>query len=335
NDGGGPVTFTHDVEGNVLSRTESGTTRDYVWNHTLILPAISIVRESAADLRYYVLTPGGTVLHSVEASNNARRFYHADEMGSTIFLTDDAGLVTDSYLYTPFGKLVAQTGATDNPFTFHGTYGILSEGDLYHMRARVYDAGSKRFLSRDPLVVLEPRTANFYQAFFNSPLAYIDPEGTRIAVDTDASGRRTFRDEWKGAALFEIYDREFQRLLKSVEGQPPDVRRRTLQPRVDEWLRLERERIRQRARAVAAAGGRDVMRNQRELRDCALLIRKFRSLVYAPARAQAIIDPEGTRRREATLGRNHFGPLPFYQTTPLTPPLSPRPEDMLRCVHPR
>ena len=42
--------------------------------------------------------------------------YHADALGSTRFLTDSAGNVTDTYLNDAWGNQVAATGSTVNPF---------------------------------------------------------------------------------------------------------------------------------------------------------------------------------------------------------------------------
>ncbi len=177
-DGTGTVSFTHDALGNVKSRTESGVTREYVWNHGLSLPSISIVRQGGVDLCYFVHAPDGSLLHFVETSSGARRFFHYDEVGSTLFLTDDAGKVTDSYAYTPYGVELLRSGTSDNSHTWHGRYGVLCEGEIYLMRARVYDPSTGRFISPDPIEATDPQSVNPYQAFLQNPLAFVDPRGT-------------------------------------------------------------------------------------------------------------------------------------------------------------
>jgi RHS repeat-associated protein len=99
-------------------------------------------------------------------------------VGSTLFLTDDAGAVTDTYAYSPYGEVIAETGGTDNPFTWHGRLGVLRDGELYSMRARWYDSVSARFLSRDPIRGIDPVRVNPYQALFGDPLSLVDPLGT-------------------------------------------------------------------------------------------------------------------------------------------------------------
>jgi len=45
------------------------------------------------------------------------------------------------------------------------------------MRARYYDSVTGRFVSRDPVKSIEPRSINPYQYALGNPLAYLDPSG--------------------------------------------------------------------------------------------------------------------------------------------------------------
>ncbi|CAM2064709.1 DUF11 domain-containing protein [Sulfidibacter corallicola] len=177
---GSTVSFTYDAFGMVLGRTEAGNTREFVWNYAMGRPVVGVVREGNADVRYFVHDPAGHLLYSIEADGTQRRFHHYDHAGNTLFLTDDGGLVTDSYSYTPFGRVIARSGLTDNPFTFGGEFGVMeqSESGLYSMRRRFYDAGSRRFLSRDPEPNrFLPDDTNPYQYARNNPLFFADPSG--------------------------------------------------------------------------------------------------------------------------------------------------------------
>ena len=178
---GATATFSYDGFGMRVSRLFGGVTRRYVWNYAPDLPVVSIIREGGNDLTYYIHLPDGKLLHGIDASSNARRFYHFDETGSTLFLTDDNGAITDSYGIAPYGAVTAATGGTDNPFKFIGAYGVMEEGDsgLYYMRARYYDSESGRFISRDPIAAIHPQEINPYQYARNNPLRYIDPTGMK------------------------------------------------------------------------------------------------------------------------------------------------------------
>jgi len=196
--GSGHVAYAHDAAGNLISRTEAGATCDYVWNYALGLPSIAVARGSGADQTYYVHTPGGRLLYRIDAASGARRFFHFDHQGSTLLLTDDAGSVTDAYAYAPYGELLAHSGSSENPFTWHGQLGVMADGGLYHMRARWYDPASMRFLSRDPIRGQDPVRVNPYQALFGDPVNLTDPTGLDppdddgfdpSVLDNDLAGR--------------------------------------------------------------------------------------------------------------------------------------------------
>ncbi len=177
-DGTNSGTLTYDGLNGLISSSVSGAVQTYVRNYAFSLPAVSIVRSKGADLRYYIHDPYGALLYSVEASNNSRHFYHFDEMGNTLALTGDDGKLTDGYAYTPYGEIVAGGGATENPFTWQGRFGVMREaGDLFYMGDRHYEATSARFISRDPLFTPDPRSTQPYTYARSNPLRYIDPTG--------------------------------------------------------------------------------------------------------------------------------------------------------------
>ena len=177
-EGGTTTTFTYDALGHRLSRTANGTSRNYIWNLVLDLPSISVETQSGADLRYFVHTPAGALLYAIDATSNARSFYHFDEMGNTLFVTDEGGTVVKSYAHTPYGKLIAATGGLDDPFTWQGEFGIMDEGNgLYYIRARYYDSATARFISRDPIGAIDPQRLNPYQYALENPLRFQDHSG--------------------------------------------------------------------------------------------------------------------------------------------------------------
>ena len=153
-------------------------------------------------LRYYVWTPGGSLLYMIDAANsNKVYFYHFDRTGSTLALTDSSGIVTDKYAYDPYGELLSHQGTSMQPFTFVGQWGVRQEGTggvLYHMRARYYDAITQRFISRELLwpLLSDPRRINRYQYTANNPVRKLDPNG-----------------------LYELDDEEFARRLASMGYQ--------------------------------------------------------------------------------------------------------------------
>ena len=177
NDAANAQSFTYDGLGSVNTMTTGSTTRTFVFNYLFPYPALSIVRQGGNDLRYYVYLQDGKLLYSIEA-DGTRRFYHFDEMGNTVMLSNDSGALTDGYAMTPYGEITDHVGSTDNPFTWQGHYGVFQEGTaLFNVRARHYDASAARFVSRDALISVDPRGSEPYAYAKGNPLRWVDPFG--------------------------------------------------------------------------------------------------------------------------------------------------------------
>jgi len=178
---GRTVELSYNGLGGLRTRTVGGATTTYYHNYALLLDPIVAERTDKGYKRFYVYTPAGALLYSIDPGTQQVRFYHYDRMGSTLFLTDGTGNITDAYAYDPYGNLLGHIGDSDQPFTYIGRYGVRWEpvGGLYDMRARAYDPRAARFLTRDPLWpgLMNPQTLNPYQYAVQSPLHYLDPGG--------------------------------------------------------------------------------------------------------------------------------------------------------------
>ena len=191
----GSASFSYDDLGLRIARTASGVTQNYILNYALGLPSVAVVQSGGADLRYYIYLPDGSLLYSVEAADSSSRYFHFDEIGSTVMLTDDSGNITDSYGITPYGETVTHSGTSDNPFTFVGRWGVMQEGQtsLYYMRNRYYDSATARFDSRDPVASIDPRELSQYQYAVGNPLSFIDPMGLKEGRLKFISGKELFQ----------------------------------------------------------------------------------------------------------------------------------------------
>ncbi len=117
---------------------------------------------------------------------NTSHYHHHDALGSTRFLTDSSGNVTDTYLNDAWGNAVASTGTTVNPFRWVGKYGYYTDnstGQVY-VRARMYQPTHGEWTTIDPLGFFDG--LNLYEYVFNKPTARVDPSGTRICEETCA-----------------------------------------------------------------------------------------------------------------------------------------------------
>ena len=183
--GGNTIQYRYDCAGRITSRDENGSITQYGYNAALGRQPIIAEQESGAFTRFYVTLPSGQMLYAIEdpAGSASVHFYHFGNTGNTRFLTDAGGAVTDSYAYDAYGRLLAQSGSSDQIYTFVGSLGVRNDAaaGLSHMHHRYYDANSRRFVSRDPiflrLMSRKGLEANPYHYVAGQPTRRVDPSG--------------------------------------------------------------------------------------------------------------------------------------------------------------
>lgn len=164
--------FKYDGAGNRREKTVNGTNTRYVLDILGMSQVLMETNASNAAQYYYVYGPSG-LLYRTKASNNTNQYYHYDYRGSTTAITNESQVVTHSYSYDPFGKVLASTEADFNPYRYVGQHGVAYESDnLVFMRARYYDPSMGRFISEDPIWHL-----NLYPYADNNPIMMIDYDG--------------------------------------------------------------------------------------------------------------------------------------------------------------
>ena len=107
-------------------------------------------------------------------------YHHHDALGSTRFLTDSSGNVTDTYLNDAWGNLVASTGTTVNPFKWVGKYGYYTDDTTaqVYVRARMYQRTVARWVSADPIQFVDGM--NTYSYVLNRGLVFTDSSGYEV-----------------------------------------------------------------------------------------------------------------------------------------------------------
>lgn len=179
-----PETTTYTYSGDGLRRAKvspDGTVTTFTWDRSgglplLLAEAINAPGTSNDRTVRYLYDPAGLVLADITSPATGAetiRWYHHDQLGSTIALTDAAGGVLATYAYTPFGELAASTGTATTPMAWAGEYHDTETGYVY-LRARHYDPATGQFLTRDPI---EPITRSAYGYVSNNPLNATDPTG--------------------------------------------------------------------------------------------------------------------------------------------------------------
>ena len=120
----------------------------------------------------------GNDLISQDRGTNGLSCYQVDGLGSVRSLTNTNGIVTDQYAYDAFGRVITNTGDTDNAYLFAGEQRDLNVG-LDYLRARYMDYSTGRFMNRDPFrgSELNPMSLNPYLYAHANPVNNIDPSG--------------------------------------------------------------------------------------------------------------------------------------------------------------
>jgi RHS repeat-associated protein len=102
-------------------------------------------------------------------------FYHADGLGSITEITNQSGTPVQRYTYSSFGEIESQLDANFvQPYTYTSRE-LDTETGLYFYRARYYDPAIGRFLSEDPIGLLEG--PNLYGYVDGNPITFTDPLG--------------------------------------------------------------------------------------------------------------------------------------------------------------
>jgi RHS repeat-associated protein len=122
------------------------------------------------------------------------RYYHRDNVGSAVVITNPAATVIERLAFEPYGERRYPSGAaedrsspligitTERGFTLHEH---LDEMMLIHMNGRIYDPILARFMTPDPFVqgAFNLQSYNRYSYAWANPLRYSDPSGYDLVDD--------------------------------------------------------------------------------------------------------------------------------------------------------
>ena len=169
----GTVDYEYDFDGIRVSRTQGGSTTDYLV-------------DTNRDLAQVVTeTTGGSVVGYVTGDDLVSRedaggllYYLYDGHLSTRHLSDASEIVTDTYTYDAFGVPLTVTGTSPNDFLYAGEQFDATLGH-YYLRARYYAPATGRFLTMDTFAGrrFDPATLHKYTYSHADPVNLIDPSG--------------------------------------------------------------------------------------------------------------------------------------------------------------
>lgn len=187
--GDGVWTFGYDTENHLTSATKSGVSASYLYDpmHRQAQKTVGSVKtryiysglQRIADYdgtsgslldRYVFGTDLDQPLIKV-SSGGTLTYLHHDRMGNIVALTNNSGVVSNRFTYSPWGESPNMTGTT---FGFQGQR-FDDETGLYYMKARYYDPKTGRFLQPDPIGYGDG--LNLYKFAYNNPNSFRDPLG--------------------------------------------------------------------------------------------------------------------------------------------------------------
>ncbi len=104
--------------------------------------------------------------------------WHVQQHGSTRFLLNTNGSITDTYAYDAYGLLISSTGSTTNNYLYCSQQ-FDSDLQMYYLRARYYKPDSGRFWTMDSYEGSneDPLSLHKYLYCQNDPMDRIDPSG--------------------------------------------------------------------------------------------------------------------------------------------------------------
>ncbi|MDD4938837.1 MAG: DUF6531 domain-containing protein [Candidatus Omnitrophica bacterium] len=130
-------------------------------------------KPSKQEVVRYTHGPGTDEPISMERKKK-RFYYHYDGLGSVTEFTSQKQKTAERYEYDSFGNLYRQGNRTKNTYTFTGRE-FDKETGLYYYRNRYYDPKVGRFITQDPLGMVDG--PNMYAYVRNNPITFVDPWG--------------------------------------------------------------------------------------------------------------------------------------------------------------
>ena len=107
-------------------------------------------------------------------------FYHSDHLGSTSYITDDRGNITQHDAYLPYGELLMDehTSSEDMPYKFNGKE-LDQETGLYYYGARYMNPVSSLWYGVDAFTEKYPSISGYVYCV-GKPIKFVEPDGNKI-----------------------------------------------------------------------------------------------------------------------------------------------------------
>ncbi len=206
---GSTATYLYDALDRRIAKIAGGTTINYYYDDERI-----IEERDASDAVIATYVHGNWIddLVCMDRNSGERYYYHDNEIGSIVAISNTNATVVERYEYDAYGGLTMydnaytaiSASAVGNRFTFTGRE-YDSESGLYYYRARHYDPAHGRARQRDPLHYIDGM--NLYEYAQSRPTFHSDPMGTTVLAGgkvKKAVGQSRPQANWTVKFDFEI-----------------------------------------------------------------------------------------------------------------------------------
>lgn len=175
-DGGATATYEYGPLGRRVKKITPEATNTYFYDGLKVI-------EEETDSKVSTFVYGSWIDDVLSMQKEGKDYYyHKDEMGSVVGITDDKGQLLEHYRYDAFGKVEILDGngvlltesSIANPYYFTGRR-LEKETGYYYYRNRHYDPIHGRFLQRDPLGYIDGM--GLYEYVKGRPNKMTDPLG--------------------------------------------------------------------------------------------------------------------------------------------------------------
>lgn len=174
----GTANLSYDANGLRVRSVAGAATVRHLWDVNAGLP-MPVVEDDGS-------TPVARDLYGLmayarrAAPSDAIQSIHADQVGSVLAVTNDAGALSFGAAYDEFGERTGSSGTSANAYGFWGAYGVPVENEaLLYARARFLDPITGRFMGEDSVKSFGPSTQrmHLFLQTMNNPLTVQDYTG--------------------------------------------------------------------------------------------------------------------------------------------------------------
>jgi len=169
--------YSYNAIGNRIAKTVEGVTINFLYDGSNIIAEY----DSTNVLQANYLNGIGIDKNISKVINNNTYYYLYDGLGSVRELIDSSQIIQNRYDYRAFGEIISETENVANDYKFSSKRWD-RESELYHYWARMYDPFSGRFISKDPLGMIDG--TNLYMYALNNPVNLIDLGGMKVSLCT-------------------------------------------------------------------------------------------------------------------------------------------------------